>query len=208
MLDIPRGCDRLGVYSGLIYQPVFLAMVMVSIAVNPWFNLSKDALSDLGSSQANYPWIFNLSLIVSGAIGLVFSQRVLLKLNSPLNHLGIVMIAATLLFIAVGIFPEDAPVYVYSSMTIHKFFTLLGFLLGSLVVVAYEVYWTIKRDWRHIGVPLLLFSLLVPTAYFLNREYVSLALIELAFGFAILMWSYSTVYYYMRMRGADAPAQG
>lgn len=205
MLDIPRNCDRLGVYSGLLYQPIFLAMVLISIALNPWFNPSKDALSDLGSSNASYPWIFNLSLIISGAIGLVFSQRVLLKLRTPLNWLGIIMIVATLLFIAVGVFPEDTPLYVGATVTVHKFLTLVGFLLGSIVVVSYEIYWSVKREWRHIGVPLLVSSLLVPVAYFGNSEYVSLSLIELAFGFAILMWSYSTVYYYIRTRDSDAP---
>ncbi|GEM_PF-741490 len=197
MLKISDSCDKIGIYAGLLFEPLFFLFLLVAVITNPWFDFTINALSDLGSKTACCPWLFNMGIIVSSMVNLIFSLRILLKFNKPLNLLGYGMILASIFFMAIGIFTEDTGFYVTQTMNFHNFFTILGFTLGSLTILIYEIYWSIKKEWRYIGIPLLFLSMTIPAIY-LSNAYISLALFEMAFAMAILMWSYATVYFYLR----------
>ncbi|MBC7090521.1 MAG: DUF998 domain-containing protein [Nitrososphaeria archaeon] len=56
------------------------ATIFVSIMVNPWFNLFKGALSDLGALGLGTNYIFNTGLILTGIVFAIYAgflERVL-----------------------------------------------------------------------------------------------------------------------------------
>ncbi|MEM4984919.1 MAG: DUF998 domain-containing protein, partial [Sulfolobales archaeon] len=54
--------------TGLIAVFSAWTTIFLSVSKNPWFNVFKHALSDLGGPRAVDPWIYNVGLIVTGAL--------------------------------------------------------------------------------------------------------------------------------------------
>ena len=86
-----------------------LSFIAVSIHYNPWFRFRFNALSDLGNPASNYPVIFNLGLIISGVMNLLFSIG-LFSLCSKLScrfSTAILMVGSICLSL-IGVFPENS----------------------------------------------------------------------------------------------------
>ncbi len=193
-------CNIIGFIAGVIYQPVFFAFVAVSIYLNPWFDIRTGALSDLGSSLARYPWVFNGGLFITSLIGVVFAFNFVRKLEKPLNLLWYFLLASSLSFMMVSMFPEDAAVFVVSNyITVHKFFTLLGFFIVSLTMLLFSIYWIKNSRWRAGGVALLSYGIVSSSlAYYFGQP--GDAILELAVGTLSLIWAYFTLYYHCSVR--------
>lgn len=97
--------------------------LILSISQNAWFNWTQNALSDLGSSRATNPWIFNYGLMITGVLGITyFSKLRKLKLNIHSKIGLIVLIINFFLSILIGIFPSGNTLHYPISIT---FFIIL-----------------------------------------------------------------------------------
>jgi len=187
--------DSFGLYAGLLFEPAFFAAVAISLIFNPWFDYKVHTLSDLGAMSSNNGWIFNLGMMISGALGAVFSWRVLVKQNYPLWIYGYIMLISAIIMILIGLFPDDLYVYVIpNTVTVHKFLSILGALLSSIGMLLYAIYWIKKERWIKLGVSLLGFGFgSAPLAAWIGHP--SIALIEISFSLTIMLWAYITIHY-------------
>jgi hypothetical membrane protein len=91
----PDRADRLGAAAGWGSALVGLAGVGVAVAVSPWFSWTENALSDLGHPQYDSWGIFGASLIVSGALAVLFSWALGRRLvRGPLGAIAVACLAA------------------------------------------------------------------------------------------------------------------
>ncbi|BES80922.1 DUF998 domain-containing protein [Pyrodictium abyssi] len=82
-------------------------VITVSWSLNPWFDPLRGAYSDLGSPGARYPWVFNLGMIVSGALVVALGIVVYRVSVSRLEAAGAALLSEAGVFLAlVGLFPE------------------------------------------------------------------------------------------------------
>jgi hypothetical membrane protein len=119
----------------------------------PGYSVSKNVLSDLGGSTPIVEpsaFIFNLSIIVFGVLGLITVYLILKSGGCRLfsSCLAISSIGA----IGVGLFPEFTG-------NVHLFFTLLTFLFGSLAVLfSYRL---------GLNIPMVIISIIIGLTSFL-----------------------------------------
>jgi hypothetical membrane protein len=104
-------------YSWLLGFILFWMFLALSISRNPWFNFWKHALSDLGDVRmAADPWIYNVGLMIVGAILCIYSLYIAYASKSKL-----VVFSSALLFIAgvflalIGLFPSGTRPHVFVS---------------------------------------------------------------------------------------------
>ena len=97
---------------------------MISMSLNPWFSIARNALSDMGAIGVKYAWVFNSGLIISGALAFLYSAYLLLALRSRLELLASsIMLLASIHLILIGLFPEGTYPHFFVSM---EFFILMG----------------------------------------------------------------------------------
>ena len=118
---------------GILVPIVAFSCIGVSIALSPWFSWHKNALSDLGALSSSVWPIFDIGLIVSGALAMAFSYGLMERLEEGLSKAGaLVVLLGSLSLALIGAFPEDAGL-------VH-FVVSVGFFLlvpiGMLVVGA------------------------------------------------------------------------
>ena len=122
---------RLGRYLGLAAAINAWIFIYISISVNPWFDLYRDALSDLGTLDANQPWIYNVGLMISGALLILYTVYLVYTSNNKVEVVGSGYIAIAGIFLAlIGIFPGGTRPHVFVST---YFFVQMGiaiFLMG------------------------------------------------------------------------------
>jgi hypothetical membrane protein len=157
----------LGALSSLIAYP-FIAS---SIALSPWFNTYRNALSDLGNIARNSPvaFIYNLGLIITGLLASSFALLVSIRCRSR-RCLGwsIPLLAASVDLSLIGFFPEDAGA-IHGVVSV-AFFTLIiltmlaysacSLRLGSrragvaaaLLAASSIAVWTIRWPWRGVAI--------------------------------------------------------
>ncbi|MEM3976776.1 MAG: hypothetical protein QW283_01175, partial [Thermoplasmata archaeon] len=60
------------------FLPIFAiiyswSIILISMAINPWFIYQSDAFSSLGGTQANLPFVYNiLGMVFTGIIIMVY----------------------------------------------------------------------------------------------------------------------------------------
>jgi len=126
---------------GIIGPIIAISLILISIALSPWFSWWDNALSDLGVSPvAN---LFNTGLIVCGAFCTIFSIGFLISIDKKkyLMRIGsVILCLATIALIGIGVFSENFGVlHLYFSIA---FFTLLltaSILLGVSMIADPEL---------------------------------------------------------------------
>ncbi|MCL4343639.1 MAG: DUF998 domain-containing protein [Thaumarchaeota archaeon] len=106
--------------------------VLVSILINPWFSITNNALSDLGGGgplnghpYPTYPNVYNLGLIITSIIILIFCILVIKNSRNKLEITGGSFFMISALFLAlIGIYHEGT----YP----HDFVSLWFFVLASI----------------------------------------------------------------------------
>ncbi len=192
MVCFCKDYGRLGIYSGLLYQPVFYVFVLVSIYFNPWFSIRTSALSDLGATFARYPWIFDVGLGVASFLGILFSMDFLRKNSGIYGYFSYGILLSSLFFLIITFFPDNLPVFLFDHITVHKFFTLFGFATLVISMFLYSFYWIRYRQFI-FGVSLILYGIIVVLiAYFLGGP--GWASLEIAVSSVTLIWSYMAIY--------------
>lgn len=105
-------------YLGIVDVVLAWIVILISISANPWWvsHYTTGAFSDLGSSQANMPWIYNNGLIFVGILILLYSISLI---NYSLNKIEVAGSAfffiAGIFLILIGIFPVGTRPHVFVS---------------------------------------------------------------------------------------------
>ncbi|MGC8973841.1 MAG: DUF998 domain-containing protein [Thermoproteus sp.] len=127
------GCPcRMLRYMGLVASATFWLTALASISVNSWFDISRNAFSDLGGPRAAYPWIYNDGLITAAAFLGLFSVHVVSSSSNKLEAVGGAYLSISAIFLAlIGIYHEGTRPHVFVS-TWFFIQAFLGFLIYGL----------------------------------------------------------------------------
>lgn len=116
-------------YFGLLSFIVAFLGITISVYLNPWFDVTKNALSDLGRVGLETSFIFNSSLFISSILALLYAYHLLSAIPGKLGCIGIgVYVVGIFSLMAISIFPEGTKPHLFVSW---EFFTLM---IASLLV--------------------------------------------------------------------------
>lgn len=123
-------------FTGIMAAVSAWLIILLSISQNPWFDVYRHALSDLGDSRANKPWIYNIGLIVIGLITCIYSLYLTYITNSKAH-----IYASALLFIAgiflalIGVYPSGTRPHTFIStwFFIQMWLALLATAIGMVI---------------------------------------------------------------------------
>lgn len=136
------------------------SIILISMAINPWFIYQSDAFSSLGGAQANLPFVYNiLGMVFTGIIIMVYSiYSIILSRNK------IETVAYSFLFIS-GIFL--ALIGIYHSGTRPHTFVSSWFFIQSLISFVTLSFALIFLKKKILGFSLLSISLISPLIAYL-----------------------------------------
>jgi len=193
---------RISCFLGVVAIAVGWVTIISSIAVNPWFSVTTNALSDLGAITVGNRMLFNVGLAVAGMLSLGYTCCLV---NSARNKLGVfaagVYSLASVHLLLIAVFPEGTGPHWFVSV---EFFVLTGVsipLLGVALIVAGA---------RRHG----LMSMLWAVAGFVGSavvEWPSIALLEIYNLALITAWILTMVHYHVedfRWQVQKGPATG
>jgi len=116
--------DRVIALFGILGPLVAYFAIGLSICFSPWFDWTRNALSDLGIGEAGY--IFNYGLIVAGLF--LFPFSLLLRKMLPYSRLGrngaVIFLFAVVSLALIGVFPERENVLAFHFLVSLLFFCL------------------------------------------------------------------------------------
>ncbi|WP_449463064.1 DUF998 domain-containing protein [Tardisphaera miroshnichenkoae] len=126
-MGVARALLRL---SGAVTVALPWVSIALSMAVNRWFNPLKGAFSDLGSSAAIHPWIFNYGLVISALFVAAFSLALIRLSRNRLETVGGAFLLVAAFFLAmIGIFHEGTYPHDFVS---YWFFVQADLAVGTL----------------------------------------------------------------------------
>lgn len=132
-------------FTGLIAIILSWIIIIVSVYLNPWFNVYKHALSDLGGPKANLPWIYNVGLVVVGSIVCIYSLYLAYVVTDKLYAFSSALMFIAGIFLAlIGLFP--------SGTKPHDFVSLWFFVQIWLSLVAVAISMTKHRKIVHSSI--------------------------------------------------------
>ncbi len=110
--------EEIGGLCGMITPIVGYLLIGISIIANrEWFTWADHALSDLGGPAASYPNIFNVGLIVTGVLGLIFALSIYRMVEENIGFLGVSLFSASTVFlILTGLFPTGRAPHFFVSV--------------------------------------------------------------------------------------------
>ncbi|HQN76251.1 MAG TPA: DUF998 domain-containing protein [Methanomassiliicoccales archaeon] len=192
----------LGASAGVVGVVSFQVLFSISLLVHPDWRLGLDLMSELGITEP-HTWLFNLSVMIMGAMGAAFSLSLLRFLYwSFFGKLSVVilMVGCTSLFL-LGVFTmeqralHDALAWTFFVMTV------LGLLVLS---VPMYMYWT-KARWAFVAtLSTVVFSTtsLILISLGLIKHHLAEVLVVYALGAWILAIS---IFMVKRLREKDLP---
>ncbi|MCX8185069.1 MAG: DUF998 domain-containing protein [Sulfolobales archaeon] len=103
-------------FSGLVAVVLAWVVIYVSTYRNPWFDVFRHALSDLGGPRAADPWIYNVGLVATGVVTSTYSLYLAAASREKAS-----IYASAFIFIAgvflslIGIFPSGTRPHTFVS---------------------------------------------------------------------------------------------
>ena len=126
---------------GIVGPIIAISLILISIALSPWFSWWDNALSDLGVSSAAI--LFNVGLIICGAFCTIFSVGFLISTDKKkwLRRIGsVILCLATIALIGIGVFSEDFGVlHFYFSVAFFVLLLIASLLLGASMMMDPEL---------------------------------------------------------------------
>ncbi|MEA2089784.1 MAG: DUF998 domain-containing protein [Thermoproteota archaeon] len=122
---------------GVASPIVAFTCIFLTISLSPWFNWTKNALSDLGVSETSA--LFNLGLIISGILILVFAIGLREALsNRVLGYIGAsILVLGAISLCGIGIFTEEyGNLHLYVSLAFFILVPISSFLIGASMMQA------------------------------------------------------------------------
>jgi len=169
-------------YWFIVLYPISLAIIVViSVLINPYFDISMDAFSDLGLS-IHWGYIFNKGLMyISSPLALLMSIYMIIKADSKTRTVGstFLLFSGIMLFF-IGKFPADT---FYHDFIAYAYF--YSFFFGAVL-------WGIDRF------PDFVLSISISILFIIGQkiDFPSIAYAELyMFALMILFFFYSFLYY-------------
>jgi len=130
MTRIPMALLRIWRYTGIMAAAIAWIFISISIYVNPWFDLWRDALSDLGVEGANMPWIYNYGLITTGLVIMLYSAYLVYSSRGRLEAVGSGYVFIGGIFLAlIGFFPGGTRPHIFVST---YFFVQMGLAILAM----------------------------------------------------------------------------
>ena len=132
---------RIAGFCGVLAPIVAFTCIVLAIYYSPWFTWTGNWLSDLGGMAGEEPiWaargtasvIFNVGLIVTGIMGVVFANAVknTHMLNTPLGRIGALFLILDMFALcAIGLFPETTG-FLHGLVSLAFFFLVVLSLLS------------------------------------------------------------------------------
>lgn len=123
---------------GIIAAVSAWTTISLSISRNPWFDLFKHALSDLGGPKAKDPWVYNVGLMITGVLTSIYALYAVSASTSK-----IAVYASSFIFIAgiflvlIGVFP--------SGTRPHTFVSTWFFVQMWMAVVASAIDFLVRK---------------------------------------------------------------
>jgi len=169
--------------SGII---AFILTVITSIYFNPWFNLFKNAFSDLGSDKANLPIIYNYGLIITSLFVIMYSISLISLGKNKLE-----VVSGSFFFIA-GIFLSLIGIY-HAGTRPHVFVSSYFFIQSDISILTWSLSaLSNKINYGIISLTLVLLGTIL--GFFLNWPSVA---IQEAFGISLIsIWVILASFYY------------
>jgi hypothetical membrane protein len=125
-------------FTGIAAAIIAWIVIAISISRNPWFDIYRHALSDLGDAKANKPWIYNIGLIIVGGIVCIYSLYLTFTTNSKAYvYTSALLFIAGLFLALIGIYP--------SGTRPHIFVSTWFFIQMWLAVIATAIGMAIER---------------------------------------------------------------
>ena len=123
----------LGGVIGVLSSLIPLSCIFYSISISPWFSFHHNALSDLGV-RAPSALIFNLGLILGGALGVLVSSILIYEFKGYLRGLigSTFLLLTTLSLSLIGLFTEE-------SGAIHLYVSIAFFVLLPIAQISFSV---------------------------------------------------------------------
>lgn len=119
-------------------------VILLAISRNPWFVFTENAFSDLGAASANDPWLFNVGMILTGVMIVLYAVHLFEAGVNKLSRVGGTSMALTgLMLMMIGFYPEGTP-YHY---TVSVWF----FSQGALTVLIWGLALIREKAWRKYG---------------------------------------------------------
>lgn len=151
--------------------------ILISITLNPWFSIYRNALSDLGAIGVSFSYVFNGGLTIASFLALAYGCILILRLRGWLGRIGGVFFSISSIFLTlVSTYPEGTKLHYFVSV---MFFS---FLILSMIVVSI---WTMKIK-RALGIVLLTLSVIA--LIFTLIPWPSVGLLEVSILIAATVW--------------------
>ena len=122
---------------GIFAPLIAFALILLAIVYSPRFSWAENALSDLGVQQGVTAVLFNLGLIISGLLILVFALGLFVGLRGrTLGKTGaFILVLDALALTAIGVFPENVkPMHLYASVAFFVLFPTSLFFIGTALL--------------------------------------------------------------------------
>lgn len=98
---------------GILTPVVALFFISVSILLHPWFRWADNALSDLGALDTSHSLLYNMGMVTTGIMGLLFTVNLPQLMNGKVGKAGVLIFAFGLVsLILVGVFPSGTAPHV------------------------------------------------------------------------------------------------
>lgn len=129
-LDL-HSIEAVGHVIGMMAVFTGVAGLIISIGLAVDFSVQQNALSDLGVADGTVAWLFNGTLVVSGALAAVFFGTLVDRFENRYQRIGGVLLAlAGLSLLAAGLFPSGHALHLPASVAFFVAITA-GILVGG-----------------------------------------------------------------------------
>jgi hypothetical membrane protein len=170
---------------GVLAPIIAFAFVLSAIASHSQFSWLDNALSDLGVVEGATAILFNLGLILSGVLTLIFGLGLFMLLrNKVLGFAGTLILAVGALALAlIGIFPESVrPMHYYASVSFFALFPI------SMLLICAEFLSSSRTKMGLFTFVTAGFAAIVWTVQFTVRPVPGVAIPETLSALAALAW--------------------
>ncbi|BAB66611.1 DUF998 domain-containing protein [Sulfurisphaera tokodaii] len=130
-------------YTGFISAILAWIIIFASISLNPWFNFTKNAFSDLGGPFAKDPWLYNYGLIVVSLFAFLYAVFLAKVNGNKILIIGSAFVMVAAIFLAlIGIYHEGT----YP----HLFVSTWFFIQFDIAILTYGIGLLMER--RKLGI--------------------------------------------------------
>jgi hypothetical membrane protein len=145
--------DKLILALGIATPILAWIVIFLSWHKNPWFNVMRDAYSDLGGSKARDAWIYNYGLMIVGTFMFVYGVLLSYRINGKLGVIGSAYLALSGVFLSlIGLYHSGTRPHTFVStwffiqadislilLAANYRSVLLGKILLTVSILAYPI---------------------------------------------------------------------